>query len=100
MKVYKTNLAKQDIFESASHIARLSSTQAFAFLGAVELSIETIRAAPRIGIKKNIWGVKNLRMWPVKTFNRHLIFYRADKDTITIVRLIHSARNYSSLSSV
>jgi len=38
-----------------------------------------------------------VRVWPVKGFERYLIFYRALADGVEILQVIHSARNIELL---
>jgi toxin ParE1/3/4 len=94
MRVQTTSLARKDIIESAEFIARDNIDAAVRFLDAVEITLEMIKATPAIGRKKEIGGEHNLRMWFVKDFPKHLVFYTASKSEIRIVRIIHSSRDY------
>ncbi len=38
-----------------------------------------------------------LRVWRVEGFEKHLIFYRATDDGIEVVRVVHGARDISSV---
>lgn len=38
-----------------------------------------------------------LRMWPIRRFERYLIFYRQIPEGIEIVRLLHAARDLEIL---
>jgi len=95
MRVQTTSLARKDIIESAEFIARENIDTAVRFFDAVELTLEMIKTTPAIGRKKNIGAEHNLRMWFVKGFPKHLVFYTANKSEIRIVRIIHSSRDYA-----
>lgn len=96
MLVKITRPARKDILESAQFIADENPKAALRFLEAVDKSIEQIRKTPGIGAPKVIGG-KDVRMWIVKGFQKHLIFYTARTDEITIIRVIHSSKDYKNV---
>lgn len=94
MRVIITSLARKDIIESARFIAEDNIDAAVRFLDAIEITANMIKTTPAIGRLKEIGGENNLRMWFVKDFHKHLVFYVATKSEIRIVRVIHSSRDY------
>jgi toxin ParE1/3/4 len=42
-------------------------------------------------------ATRRLRRWPVKSFESWLIFYRARRDGVEIVQVMHGARDIESL---
>ena len=94
MRIIKSSLAMLDIAESANYFAQEDTTIAIKFLEAVEESISLISITPKIGSVKKIQQTE-LRMWFVKDFKHHLIFYTAHKNKIHIIRVIHSSRDYT-----
>ncbi|MEK7074381.1 MAG: type II toxin-antitoxin system RelE/ParE family toxin [Patescibacteria group bacterium] len=42
-------------------------------------------------------ALKDIRVVPVKDFERYFIFYRSVTEGIEIVRVLHGARDYASL---
>jgi plasmid stabilization system protein ParE len=38
-------------------------------------------------------ALQGIRMWRVKDFHRHLIFYRPIADGVEIIRVLHSSRD-------
>ena len=53
------------------------------------------KMAPLCGFSRS--ALRLLRQWPVKDFEKWLIFYRAKRDGIEIVHVIHGARDIGSL---
>lgn len=44
-------------------------------------------------------ALEGIRMWRVKSFAKHLIFYRPIKDGVEVIRVLHSARDIAGLFS-
>lgn len=42
-------------------------------------------------------ALRKLRRWPVKDFDNWLIFYQPTRDGIEIVRVLHGARDITSI---
>lgn len=53
------------------------------------------RMAPLCGFKRP--ALRQLRRWPVKGFESWLIFYRAKRNGVEIVHILHGARDIESL---
>ncbi len=52
---------------------------------------------PGMGAPREHGGLKGLRMWPVRGFERHLIFYRPIEDGIEVIRVLHASRDLEGL---
>ncbi len=89
-----TNVAREDIAESAEFISKENFGAAIRFLDAVEDSIKLIGRSPRIGRIHKSASRKHVRVWFVRGFSKYLVFYAINDHTISIVRVLHSARNY------
>jgi len=64
------------------------------YLRAVSASIERLAAMPDLGQRANFAApeLRGLRFWPVKRpFQKHLIFYRHDKTTLYVERVVHGS---------
>lgn len=94
MLVTKSRLAREDILESAKFIADDNPEAGIRFLDAVDETLQLIKTTPLIGRVKLIGKEKNIRMWFVKGFSKHIIFYTYSRQEIRIIRVIHSARDY------
>ena len=95
MKVVRLPRALTDLVETAEYIADDNVDAADRFFDAFEASLEVIKRTPRIGVVRLFEGRLEVRMWPVKGFENSLIFYTVSIDEIVILRVIHSARNYT-----
>jgi toxin ParE1/3/4 len=68
------------------------------FVDATEDSFKTLAATPKAGVRCGFSKPvsRALRRWPVKGFENWLIFYRAKRDGVEIVRLVHGARDVAA----
>ncbi len=92
MLVIKSRLARNDILETSKYIAGDNYEAGVRFFDAVDESIDLLKTTPRAGVE--IAERKGLRMWFIKGFEKHLIFYRVMNNEITIERVLHSAMDY------
>ena len=92
--------ARRDLEEQAEFFLENASLEvAQRFLLAAERTADQIAQNPQIGQKWESLGeaTRGLRFWKVSGFPRLLVFYRVHEPTIEIVRVLHSARDLSSL---
>lgn len=62
------------------------------FLAAVDGTVKALLAQPELGRFRP--DVKpGLRSWAVEGFGNWIIFYRVDKESLRLVRLLHGARD-------
>lgn len=87
--------AERDIEECFVYIAEDNLDIGVYFLVAVEETIEIIGKNPFIGKIRESKNseLTNLRMFPVKGFQKYQIFYAIQTEMIEIVRVLHGARN-------
>jgi toxin ParE1/3/4 len=83
------------IIEQAEFIGSRSLASAERFLDATEETFEQIERAPGIGhrYESDDEGLGEIRIWSVKGFPNHLIFYRPFPLGIEILHLLHGARD-------
>ena len=93
--------ARLDLLEQATYLAENASLEvADRFLEAAEKTVEKLAEMPRVG---RIWGGlrsetrSNIRVWSVEGFPNILIFYRLDDSRVSVVRVLHSARDLPPL---
>jgi len=87
--------AHADIVELATYIGRDSAVAANRFLEAVRATFAILARQPLLGAR---YETKNprltgVRIFRVKKFPNHLVFYIARQDDIRIVRVLHGARD-------
>jgi toxin ParE1/3/4 len=81
--------ARRDIIEQALYI----SAAAERFQDAIEEAEQMLTAMPRLGAPRPFRRLKGLRMWQVRGFEKHLIFYRPIKGGIEVIRVLHASRD-------
>lgn len=87
--------AEADIDSHCGFLAMRDPEKAIAFYDAVFSTLDFLCDSPNIGserafMNKELFG---LRMWFVKGFEKHLIFYRPFGNYIEVVRVLHSSQD-------
>jgi toxin ParE1/3/4 len=102
MPVQKTTQAKADLIEIADYIAVDNPEAAERFLDAAEAAFAQLAALPSIGqaVPFSSALAQGIRVWRVEGFERYLIFYRPVGLGIEVVRVLHTARDFPSISWV
>lgn len=98
-KLLKRPQAERDIEEAFVFIAEADFDSGLDFLHAVEQSFEMLTENPFIGSERKFDApeLRRARMWRVKSYEKYLIFYLVHDDIVEILRLIHSARDYTQI---
>jgi toxin ParE1/3/4 len=92
---------RRDLSEQADYIARGSVDAASRFLDAVEATFEFLADNCDIGQVCAFEDPRTLglRVWPIRGFPNHLVFYLPTKDGVDIIRVLHGARDLNSIFS-
>lgn len=100
-RVLRHPRAERDIDEQVGHYLLVEGAPAAAarFVDAIEHALELLVRYPDAGAPCGTItsSIPELRRWPVPGFDNHLIFYRANKHGIEVVRVLHGARNLEQL---
>jgi toxin ParE1/3/4 len=98
-EVILTPQAREDIKQIATYINEDSPQSSMALRQTLENIYELLLELPEIGTARNFHNpeMKGLRMWPVRGFDKYLIFYRSTPEGLEIVRVVHGARDLPSL---
>ena len=101
MSIIRRDEVLRDLLDLSCYIAQDSLEVAYRFLDAVEETFQDLERMPRMGTKREFQDARlsGVRMWRVKAFPKHLIFYRSIEDGVEIIRVLHSARDIESLFS-
>jgi toxin ParE1/3/4 len=69
------------------------------FLDSSNSTFQELAQMPEIGVSRTFRNPKyaSVRMWPVKGFDKYLVFYRPLEDGIEVLRVIHGARDIEKL---
>ncbi|PSN18717.1 type II toxin-antitoxin system RelE/ParE family toxin [filamentous cyanobacterium CCP5] len=95
-----TNLIKrpiviQDLIDHATYISRDNLDAGDRFLYAAEATFQRIAKLPGMGKLSGFTTPRlaQVRQYPIKGFNKHLIFYRTLPEAVEIIRVLHGSRN-------
>ena len=95
MRLVKRAAALLDLDSHAEVLQRQSAALALRFLDAAEQTMRKLAAHPRLAGR---WetedpALKGIRVWPIRGFKSHLIFYRVHRGRLEIVRVLHAAQD-------
>ena len=84
LRLFTTPHAQDEIDEHAAFIAGENFDAGVRFLDAIEHACNALSHHPEIGVERQFdsAGLFRLRVWPVPHFERWLLFYRVDDETL------------------
>src|SRR5207247_10970017 len=87
--------AIRDLVRHANYLGRNSLSVATRFLAAAERTFENLARVPTVG---GLYEFATppphpFRVFPIKKFPNHLVFYLALSDGIEVVRVLHAAQD-------
>jgi len=88
--------ADADLDDQAAYLARVAGLEtALRFYDAASATFEDLVGMPGLGELRPTTNprLEGLRVWRIKGFENHLIFYRQVADGIEVVRVLHGARD-------
>jgi toxin ParE1/3/4 len=91
--------AREDIKQIAAYIGEHNPQASMAFRQTLQHIYEVLLDLPEMGSFRNFRNpdMKGLRMLPVPKCKNYLLFYRPTPERLEIVRVLHGARDVSSL---
>jgi len=91
--------ALEDIEEIVSFIAQDSTKAAKNFRDTLEQTCVLLAEMPDMGMARDFKNptLTNIRLWPLKRFEKYLIFYRVQGNTLNIIRVVHGVRDLPTL---
>ena len=101
--IYKRALAQRDLVDNYVYLAEHAGISlAEKFLSNAEASFIELAAQPNLGAPLSTLqpSLQGMRKWRVKNFDHFLIFYLPVKSGVSIVRVLHAARNWQKTLSV
>ncbi len=99
-RVVRRVTAKRDLTDHFVFLGENASVDvARRFLHACNAGFQALAQMPDLGVRRNFRKPRfsSVRLWPVKGFERYLIFYRPLSDGVEILRVIHGARDIERL---
>lgn len=99
MRLVRKRAVERDLADQVEYIAQDRPAAARRYLLAVEHAFDQLVRTPEIGEERRFRNPKleGVRMWPVPDFPKYLIFYRATKTRIEVLRILHGARDIRSI---
>ena len=102
-KVHQRATARRDLVEHFVYLVENAGLDiAERFLANAEASFNDLAGQPMIGAPLTLQNpaLASLRKWRVKDFDDHLIFYLPRPDGVSIVRVLHAARDWWTLLGI
>lgn len=102
-RVHQRATARRDLIEHFVHLAEAAGMDtADRFLSNARASFEDLAEQPLIGTPVRLHGpvLADMRKWKVRGFENFLIFYLPRPDGISVVRVLHGARDWWDLLGV
>lgn len=99
IRILITPKASQDIDRLFAYIAQNNNEAALRFFDATRQTIAGLAENPGKG---SLFEIDNsqlvgLRKWGVKGFKKYLIFYLADEELLTVIRIVHASRDIPNI---
>lgn len=95
MRINRHSQTYEDIVEIAAYLGREDPAIADRFYDSYEDTLKSLRRTPKLGSTRTSENYGKVRMWYVRDFERILILYKERPDEVVILRVIHSARDYT-----
>lgn len=86
--------AQTDLLEAWLFVAETNQTAADRMLEKIEQKAATLSRQPKMGRIRPELG-KDVRSWPTST--PYILFYRVDDSSLTVLRILHHARDTGQL---
>jgi toxin ParE1/3/4 len=98
-KISISKRAEIDIEETTVYLALDNPGAEESFRKALETTFTLLAAMPEMGATRDFRSPRfsGLRMFPVKRFDKYLIFYQATEEELLIIRVLHGARDIVAL---
>jgi plasmid stabilization system protein ParE len=98
-RVFERPQARKDFWDIVHYLAIHSVVAAERFLNAVENSHSFLADFPISGtlIEDDDLSLKDIRIKPIKDFEKYLILFRSRTDRVEILRYSHASRDLNAL---
>lgn len=88
--------AVTDLDKLATYIADSSPIAAERFLDSALRTFDFLSRFPNSGamVRSKLFGSQRFRVWPVRGFPNHLIYYYVDHGLVFVARVVHGATDH------
>jgi len=99
LSLYILPAAEDDLSEIGDYFDERDGTLSQRFYEHFWKTAQTLATSPNLGERCRFRNpeTKGMRVWQVYGFTNYLIFYRPAGDTLQILRVIHGARDYTTM---
>jgi toxin ParE1/3/4 len=96
MEVFVRHDAELDALGYFQYLHERNPDVALRFLAAIDRTVEGLAGQPMKGRLRRFRGsdLKSIRSWRVDDFENYLIFYRATKERLEVLRIKHGAMDF------
>lgn len=101
--IHQRAVARADLIDHFVYLAEHAGLDtAERFLAQVQTSFDDLARQPRMGAPLSLRPpeLAGLRKWRVRDFDDHMIFYLPGPDGISVVRVLHAARDWYGLLGI
>jgi toxin ParE1/3/4 len=102
-KVFRRPAARRDLIGHYAYLAEnAGETVADRFLSKTQASFHDLAGQPMIGAPLTLRhpDLAGMRKWRIKDFDNYLVFYLPRPDGVSIVRVLHSSRDWWGLFGI
>jgi toxin ParE1/3/4 len=91
----KRPIVIQDLIDHATYISLDNLDAGDRFLYAAEATFKRLTELPGIGKLSGFSNSKlaQIRQYPIKGFNKYIVFYQISPEAVEIIRVLHGAQN-------
>lgn len=99
MRILQDSAVLEELILLAGYIADDNEETAHRFLDACDAAFRFLAANKYAGARKSFsnFELQEVRIWRVKGFEKHLVFYKPLEDGVRILHVVHSARDWRGL---
>jgi toxin ParE1/3/4 len=85
--------------QTAYYLSEAGEEVASRFLAAAEETLEQLLELPLSGATRSYLNpsLEGLRMFPVRGFEHHVLFYRPTPEGLELIRVLHDARDLKTI---
>ena len=91
----KRPIVIQDLIDHATYISLDNLDAGDRFIYAAEATFRRLAELPAIGKLSGFNNPKlsQVRQYPIKGFNKYIVFYQIHPDSVEVIRVLHGAQN-------
>ncbi len=99
MRILQDSAVLEELILLAGYISDDNEEAAHRFLDACDATFRFLAENRYVGAGKSFSNpeLQEVKMWRIKGFEKHLVFYKPLEDGVRILHVVHSARDWRGL---